>query len=119
PAGIPPTTPGSAVSVSSSIIFSSLATFATPSGHPMPRFTMSLALSSRADRRAMIFRSHGDADLATECRIVRCPKGLPMMLWLGNHDAIHQDSRHFDLPGIQCSTFGNPLDLRDDDPSGI
>ena len=56
-AGMPPTTPGSAVSVSRSITFSSVATPATPSGMPMPRLTTLLALSSSAARRAMILRS--------------------------------------------------------------
>ena len=57
PAGMPPTTPGSAVRVSRSITFSSAATSATPSGMPMPRLTMLLGLSSSAARRAMILRS--------------------------------------------------------------
>ena len=48
---------GSAVSVSKSVIFSSLATFAMPSGMPMPRLTTLFASSSSAARRAMIFRS--------------------------------------------------------------
>ena len=56
-AGMPPTTPGSAVSVSRSITFSSVATPATPSGMPMPRLTTLLAFSSSAARRAMILRS--------------------------------------------------------------
>ena len=38
-AGMPPTTPGSAVSVSRSMTFSSAATLETPSGMPMPRLT--------------------------------------------------------------------------------
>jgi hypothetical protein len=57
PAGTPPTTPGSAVRVIRSMIFSSAATLATPSGMPMPRLTTLLALSSMAARRAMILRS--------------------------------------------------------------
>ena len=57
PAGMPPITPGSAVSVSRSMIFSSLATLATPSGMPMPRLTTLLAASSSAARRAMTLRS--------------------------------------------------------------
>ena len=57
PAGTPPITPGSAVRVIRSMIFSSAATLATPSGMPMPRLTTPLALSSMAARRAMIFRS--------------------------------------------------------------
>ena len=56
-AGTPPMTPGSAVMVMRSMIFSSLATEATPSGMPMPRLTTLLALSSNAARRAMILRS--------------------------------------------------------------
>ena len=57
PAGTPPITPGSVVSVSSSLIFSSAATLAMPSGMPMPRFTTLLTRSSSAARRAMILRS--------------------------------------------------------------
>ena len=57
PAGMPPITPGSAVSVSRSITSSSVATSATPSGMPMPRLTTLLGLSSSAARRAMILRS--------------------------------------------------------------
>src|SRR6516225_1746589 len=53
----PPMTPGSAVSVSKSAIFSSFATLAIPSGMPMPRLTTLFASSSSAARRAMIFRS--------------------------------------------------------------
>ncbi|MET4823488.1 hypothetical protein ABH972_001077 [Bradyrhizobium ottawaense] len=56
-AGMPPITPGSAVSVMRSMIRSSLATEAIPSGMPMPRLTTLLAFSSRAARRAMILRS--------------------------------------------------------------
>jgi len=50
-------TPGSAVSVIRSAIFSSAATDATPSGMPTPRFTTLFARSSMAARRAMILRS--------------------------------------------------------------
>ncbi|OQC03592.1 MAG: hypothetical protein BWX79_02611 [Alphaproteobacteria bacterium ADurb.Bin100] len=57
PAGMPPTTPGSAVSVTRSMMRSSAATLATPSGMPMPRFTTWCGRSSRAARRAMILRS--------------------------------------------------------------
>ena len=57
PAGMPPTTPGSAVSVSRSMIPSSAATLDTPSGMPMPRLTTLLGCSSSAARRAMILRS--------------------------------------------------------------
>ncbi len=57
PAGMPPITPGSAVSVSRSMTFSSAATAATPSGMPMPRFTTASDCSSIAARRAMILRS--------------------------------------------------------------
>jgi len=57
PAGSPPMTPGSAVSVRRSRMFSSFATLAMPSGMPMPRLTTLLALSSSAARRAMILRS--------------------------------------------------------------
>ena len=57
PAGTPPITPGSAVSVSKSAIFSSSATAATPSGMPMPRLTTLLASSSSAALLAMILRS--------------------------------------------------------------
>ena len=46
PAGTPPIIPGSAVSVIRSVIFSSLATFAMPSGMPIPRLTTLLAFSS-------------------------------------------------------------------------
>ena len=56
-AGTPPTTPGSAVSVMNSLMRSSAATAATPSGMPMPRLTMAPARSSIAQRRAMILRS--------------------------------------------------------------
>ena len=49
-------TPGSAVRVKSSLTFSSAATAATPSGIPIPRFTMAPARSSSAQRLAMIFR---------------------------------------------------------------
>ena len=54
---MPPIVPGSVVSVKRSKIFSSAATFATPSGMPTPKLTTSFALSSSAARRAMIFRS--------------------------------------------------------------
>ena len=50
-------TPGSAVSVIRSLIFSSAATAATPSGIPTPRLTTLFGLSSIAARRAMILRS--------------------------------------------------------------
>ena len=45
---MPPITPGSAVSVIRSMMRSSAATAATPSGMPMPRFTTLLAASSSA-----------------------------------------------------------------------
>ena len=54
---MPPITPGSAVKVIRSMIRSSLATAAIPSGMPMPRLTTLLAFSSNAARRAMILRS--------------------------------------------------------------
>ena len=57
PAGMPPTTPGSAVKVIRSMTCSSAATLETPSGMPMPRLTTLLGLSSSAARRAMILRS--------------------------------------------------------------
>ncbi len=56
-AGMPPTTPGSAVSVTRSMMRSSVATSATPSGMPMPRFTTALRGSSSAARRAMTLRA--------------------------------------------------------------
>ena len=56
PAGTPPMTPDSAVSVIRSAIFSSLAIAATPSGMPTPRLTTLFARSSIAARRAMILR---------------------------------------------------------------
>jgi len=52
-----PITPGSAVNVKRSLTNSSAATAATPSGMPIPRFTMAPARSSRAQRLAMILRS--------------------------------------------------------------
>src|SRR5471032_1779889 len=57
PAGRPPITPGSAVSVTRSSSFSSAATCATPSGMPMPRLTTLFGRSSIKARRAMILRS--------------------------------------------------------------
>ena len=66
PAGIPPITPGSAVKVSRSMIDSSAATAATPSGMPMPRFTTTLGRSAMAARRAMILRS----DIGSEATLV-------------------------------------------------
>ena len=56
-AGTPPITPGSAVMVTRSMMRSSAATAAMPSGMPMPRLTTALASSSSAARRAMILRS--------------------------------------------------------------
>ena len=56
PAGMPPTSPGSAVRVICDRMFSSAATDATPSGMPMPRFTTPFSGSSNAARRAMILR---------------------------------------------------------------
>ena len=49
--------PGSTVSVIRSSTPSSLATEATPSGMPMPRFTTELTVRNIAARRAMTFRS--------------------------------------------------------------
>ena len=57
PAGTPPMTPGSAVSVIRSTMRSSLATLAMPSGMPMPRLTTLLACSSIAARRAITLRT--------------------------------------------------------------
>jgi len=57
PAGIPPYPPGSTVSVIKSSMASSLATEATPSGTPIPRFTMAFIFRNIAARRAMAFRS--------------------------------------------------------------
>ncbi len=54
---MPPITPGSAVSVMRSTIFSSLATVAMPSGMPMPRLTTLFGFSSSAERRAITLRS--------------------------------------------------------------
>lgn len=51
--------PGSVVSVIRSMILSSAATAATPSGMPMPRLTTSLGRSSCAARRAMVLRGPG------------------------------------------------------------
>src|SRR6266566_3205912 len=56
PAGIPPMPPGSTVSVIRSRMFSSLATAATPSGMPMPRFTTALIFRNIAARLAMTLR---------------------------------------------------------------
>ncbi len=56
-AGMPPITPGSAVSVIRSTMPSSAATLATPSGMPMPRLTTLFGRNSSAARRAMILRS--------------------------------------------------------------
>jgi hypothetical protein len=55
--GMPPIAPGSAVSVRKSMMCSSAATLATPSGMPIPRFTTLLGRSSMAARRAMTLRS--------------------------------------------------------------
>ncbi len=55
-AGTPPTTPISILKTKSSRIPSSAATFATPSGMPMPKFTTAPGLSSSAARRAMNLR---------------------------------------------------------------
>ncbi len=59
PAGMPPITPGSTVSVMRSITRSSAATAATPSGMPMPRLTTAFGRSASAARRAMTLRSPG------------------------------------------------------------
>ena len=71
PAGMPPITPGSAVSVMRSMTRSSAATAATPSGMPMPRLTTALGRSSSAARRAMNLRSFSGigATLAAGTRI--------------------------------------------------
>ena len=50
-------TPGSAVKVIRSMIFSSLAILATPSGMPIPRLTTLFGFSSSAARRAITLRS--------------------------------------------------------------
>ena len=120
--------PGSAVSVIRSMIFSSLATFATPSGMPMPRLTTLLAFSSSAARRAMIFRSFSsmgaidparDANLAAERRVVLNRECLPMMFGLGDDDTVDEDARNLDLPRVERAALGYSLHLHDDEPAGI
>jgi hypothetical protein len=57
PAGMPPTPPGSTVSVIRSRIRSSAATAATPSGMPIPRFTTAFVDRNIAARRAITLRA--------------------------------------------------------------
>ena len=121
-------TPGSAVSVIRSAIFSSLATLATPSGMPMPRLTTLLASSSSAARRAMIFRSFSSIarhrsgarpNLAAERRVVLHRKCLPVVLRPRHDDAIDEDAGDLDLPRIERAALGDPLHLRDDEAAGV
>ena len=126
---MPPITPGSAVIVSRSMIFSSAATLATPSGMPMPRLTTLLGFSSSAARRAMILRSDigigGDrrrrhADLAGERRAVGLGERLHVVLGLlGDDDAVDEDAGDLHLPRIERAALGDALDLRDDDAARV
>ena len=127
-AGTPPITPGSAVSVMRSMIFSSLAIAATPSGMPMPRLTTLLAFSSKAARRAMILRSliaiggsepARRPDLAAEGGIVLRAEGLPVVLGLGDDDAVDQNARYLHLARVEAAALGDALDLGDDDAARI
>ena len=126
---MPPTTPGSVVIVRRSMIFSSAATLATPSGIPMPRFTTLFGRSSSAARRAMTLRSDigmgviidaGIAELAGERRAVRLGERLHVVFGLFRHDdAVDEDAGDLHLPRVQRPALGDALHLGDDDPARI
>src|SRR5450759_3567008 len=127
-AGIPLIVPGSAVMVMRSMIRSSLATAAMPSGMPMPRLTTLLAFSSNAARRAMILRSligiGGSEPARTLISLEKAglywvPK---VCQWFSGFATTTQSTR---MPGIltwrglRAAAFGHALDLRDHDAAGI
>ena len=128
-AGMPPITPGSAVSVTRSITRSSAATAATPSGMPMPRLTTALALSSSAARRAMILRSliSIGAIEVIGTRISPANAGLNgsanVCMWYSGfsatHHAVDEDAGDLDLARVERAAVGDALDLHDDEAAGV
>ena len=127
-AGIPPITPGSAVSVMRSAIFSSLAIGRHALGHADAEIDD--AVGRQLERRAAgddlaravphrRQRAGARADFGRIGRIVLGREGLPVVLRLRHHHAIDHHARHLHLPRIERAALGDALDLRDDDAAGI
>jgi hypothetical protein len=107
------------------MIFSSVATLATPSGMPMPRLTTLLGRSSSAARRAITLRSHSGMgqhavlrhpDFAGIGRVVGSDKRLHVVRRLAlpapRRPPAH--ARHLDHARVQGAAFGNAFHLRND-----
>src|SRR4051794_15259261 len=109
-AGTPPTTPGSAVSVMNSLMRSSAATAAHALRHadaevhdrPGPQLqgaTPGDDLARVERHRLDAFQGH--ADLGAVGWVVNRRVGLPMVLRLGDHDAIDERARHQHLTRVE------------------
>ena len=129
PAGTPPITPGSAVSVIRSVMRFLGRDRGHALGHADAEVDDALGLISSAARRAMILRSliaigaqqvHRHADLAGEGGAVRLGEGLPVVLGLlGDDHAVDQHAGDLHLPRRQRAALGDALDLHDDDAAGV
>ncbi len=117
-------TPGSAVSVTYRSTFSSLATAATPSGMPMPRFTTPPIGSSNAQRRAITLRSSSGSGGSVSSTALISPENAGLYavayVWwwcsgLRDHDTVDEHAGHHDLAGIERALCAHALDLRDDE----
>jgi len=69
--------------------------------------------------RHWLDRTQRHAHLASEGRTVLCGKGLCVIVWARNDDAIDEDAGNLDLPGVEPSTVRDPLDLSDDHAPGV
>ena len=124
PAGTPPITPGSAVSVSRSLTFSSAATAATPSGMPMPRFTTLFGAQLHGRARAMTLRRPiGSARrTATSPRRPGCRRREGLRVVSGASATTTQSTSTpgiLTCAGLSAAALGDALDLRDDQAAAV
>jgi hypothetical protein len=76
-------------------------------------------ISSSTARRAITLRSLNSTGLARERRVEVRAVRLHVMLGLGEHHAVDEDSRHLDVAGVQRALRSNALHLRNDDAARI
>ena len=125
PCGMPPITPGSAVSVRWSRMRSSAATAATTSGTPIPRLINAaqrqFESTSARDELALVKRRsrntvRADTDLAGVGGVVGGSVRLSVRAFRGEYHAVDQYARNHDSPGVKRPARGDPLHLGDNEP---